>query len=125
MSKENDTKTCQLKNSEGGKVQIANEVVAIIAGLAATEVEGVDSMAGGITNEIISKIGINNLSKGVTINVANNTVAASLALNLKYGYNVPDVSTKVQEKVKLAIENMTGLSVREVNVQIEGIEIPQ
>lgn len=125
MSKETVTKTCQLKNTDGGKIQVANEVVAIIAGLAATEVEGVESMAGDITNEIISKIGINNLSKGVRVTVENNTVAVNLALNLKYGYPVPGVSTKVQEKVKTTIHNMTGLLVKEVNVQIEGIEIPQ
>ena len=123
MSKENEAKVCQIKNSENGSVLIANEVVAIIAGLAATEVEGVASMAGNITNEIIAKMGINNLSKGVTVSVNENTVSVNLALNLKAGYTIPDVSTKVQERVKNSIENMTGLSVHEVNVRIEGIEI--
>lgn len=123
MAKENDSKVCQIKSSEGGKVQIANEVVAIIAGLAATEVEGVASMAGGVTNELIAKMGINNLSKGVAVNVSESGVTASLALNLKAGYTVPAVSTKVQERVKNAIENMTGLTVHEVNIRIEGIEV--
>ena len=125
MAKEFDAKACQLGDMEGGKVMIANEVVAVIAGLAATEVEGVESMEGGITNDLISKIGINNLSKGVSVNVSNNTVAVSLALNIRFGYAIPDVSKKVQERVKSQIESMTGLSVREINVKIEGIEIPQ
>src|SRR5699024_9758027 len=94
-----------------GEVQIADEVVAIIAGLAATEVEGVDSMAGNITNELVGKLGMRNLSKGVKIDVTEEHVCVDLSLYLKYGYNIPDVSAKVQDKVKTAIENMTGLTV--------------
>ena len=93
-----------------GEVQIADEVVAIIAGLAATEVEGVDSMAGNITNELVGKLGMKNLSKGVKVDVTEEHVSVDLSLNMKYGYNIPDVSEKVQEKVKSAIENMTGLT---------------
>ena len=90
-----------------GEVKIADEVVAIIAGLAATEVEGVASMAGNITNELISKLGMKNLSKGVKVDVLEGVVTVSLALNLKYNYNIMDVSGKVQEKVKNAIENLS------------------
>ncbi len=108
-----------------GTVQIADDVVAIIAGLAATEVEGVSSMAGNITKEIISKFGMKNLSKGVKVNVADGDVSVEVALNVAYGYNVPDVSVKVQEKVKSAIENMTGLNVAEVNVKIAGVDLEQ
>lgn len=106
-----------------GEVQIADEVVAIIAGLAATEVEGVASMAGNITNELISKLGMKNLSKGVKVDVLEGVVTVSLALNLKYNYNIMDISVKVQEKVKAAIENMTGLEVADVNVKIAGVEM--
>ncbi len=108
-----------------GTVQIADDVVAIIAGLAATEVEGVSSMAGNITKEIISKFGMKNLSKGVKVNVTDGQVSVEVALNVAYGYNVPDVSVKVQEKVKSAIENMTGLNVAEVNVKIAGVALEQ
>ena len=94
-----------------GEVQIADEVVAIIAGLAATEVEGVDSMAGNITNELVGKLGMKNLSKGVKVDVTEEHVSVDLSLNMKYGYNIPDVSEKVQDRVKTAIENMTGLHV--------------
>ena len=108
-----------------GTVQIADDVVAIIAGLAATEVDGVSSMAGNITKEIISKFGMKNLSKGVKVNVTEGDVSVEVALNVAYGYNVPDVSVKVQEKVKSAIENMTGLNVAEVNVKIAGVDLEQ
>ena len=91
-----------------GKVQIADEVVAIIAGLAATEVEGVASMAGNITNELVGKLGMKNLSKGVKVDVLENVVCVNLNLNLEYGYSIPETCKKVQEKVKTAIENMTG-----------------
>ncbi len=106
-----------------GEVRIADEVVAIIAGLAATEVDGVDSMAGNITNELVGKLGMKNLSKGVKVDVTEEHVSVDLSLNIKYGYNIPDVSGRVQERVKSAIENMTGLTVLDVNVRIAGVNI--
>ena len=106
-----------------GEVQIADEVVAIIAGLAATEVEGVDSMAGNITNELVGKLGMKNLSKGVKVTVTEEHVSVDLSLNMKYGYSIPAVSEKVQDKVKTAIENMTGLTVLEVNIKIAGVNM--
>ena len=112
-------------NGKLGEVQIADEVVAIIAGLAATEVEGVASMAGNITNELISKLGMKNLSKGVKVDVTEEHVSVDLSLNIKYGYNIPEVSEKVQEKVKSAIENMTGLTVLDVNIKIAGVNLAE
>ncbi len=106
-----------------GEVRIADEVVAIIAGLAATEIEGVDSMAGNITNELVGKLGMKNLSKGVKVDVTEEHVSVDLSLNIKYNYSIPDVSEKVQERVKSAIENMTGLNVLDVNVKIAGVNI--
>ena len=108
-----------------GEVQIADEVVAIIAGLAATEVEGVDSMAGNITNELVGKLGMKNLSKGVKVEVTEEHVSVNMALTLKYGYSIPDVCEKVQEKVKNAIENMTGLTVLDVNIKIAGVSLEE
>ena len=93
-----------------GEVKIADEVVAIIAALAATEVEGVASMAGNITNDLIARLGMKNLSRGVKVDVLEGIVTVSLALVLKYGYNIMDVSAKIQEKVKAAVENMKGFS---------------
>ena len=108
-----------------GEVRIADEVVAIIAGLAATEVEGVDSMAGNITNELVGKLGMKNLSKGVKGDVTEEHVSVDLSLNLKYGYNIPDVSERVQDRVKSAIENMTGLTVLDVNIRIAGVNLAE
>lgn len=108
-----------------GKVQIADEVVAIIAGLAATEVEGVASMAGNITNELVGKLGMKNLSKGVKVDVLENVVCVNLNLNLEYGYSIPETCRKVQDKVKTAIENMTGLQVSDVNISIASVEMEQ
>ena len=106
-----------------GEVRIADEVVAIIAGLAATEVDGVDSMAGNITNELVGKLGMKNLSKGVKVDVTEEHVSVDLSLNIKYGYNIPDVSERVRDRVKSAIENMTGLTVLDVNIRIAGVNI--
>ena len=110
-------------DSSMGEVKIADEVVAIIAALAATEVEGVASMAGNITNELISRLGMKNLSKGVKVDVLEGVVTVSLALNMKYNYSIMDVSAKVQEKVKSAVENMTGPEVADVNVKVAGVEM--
>ncbi|MEZ3467574.1 MAG: Asp23/Gls24 family envelope stress response protein [Schaedlerella sp.] len=116
--------TYDIQNEAGlGDVKIADEVVAIIAGLAATEVEGVASMAGNITNELISKLGMKKLSRGVKVDVLEGVVTVSLALNLKYNYSIVDVTARVQEKVKSAIENMTGLEVADINIRVAGVEM--
>ena len=118
-----DRKAYMIKDDNLGEVRIADEVVAIIAGLAATEVEGVSSMAGNITNELVSKLGMKNLSKGVKVLVTDRTVDVDLALNIDYGYSIMKVSEKVQDKVKSAIENMTGLGVSRVNVRIASVDL--
>lgn len=115
--------TINIKSDESGEIKVADEVVAIIAGLAATEVEGVSSMAGNITNEIVSRLGMKNLSKGIQIEIADNEVVVDVALNIAYGYSIPEVSTKVQEKVTSAIETMTGLSVATINVRIASVDM--
>ena len=116
-------KVFKIKDDKLGEVHIADEVVAIIAGLAATEVEGVGSMAGNITNELVSKLGMKNLSKGVKVDIIEENVEVEVALNISYGYSIPDVSAKVQEKVKTAIETMTGLHVAVVNVKIATVDM--
>ena len=100
-------------------------MVAIIAGLAATEVDGVDSMAGNITNELVGKLGMKNLSKGVKVEVTEEHVSVDLSLNNKYGFSIPEVCEKVQDKVKSAIENMTGLTVLDVNIKIAGVSMEE
>lgn len=122
-----DNRTTHTIHEDGniGEVQIADDVVAIIAGLAATEVEGVASMYGNITNELVSKLGMKNLAKGVKAFLNDNEVTVDLALNVKFGYSIKTVSAKVQEKVKAAIENMTGLTVNLVNIRIANIIVEQ
>ena len=104
-----------------GEVKIADEVVTIIAGLAATEVEGVASMGGNITNELVGKLGMKNLSKGVKVTILEGVVTVDLTLNIDFGKNILDVSRMVQDKVKTSIENMTGLEVADVNIRIAEI----
>ena len=108
-----------------GEVRIADEVVAIIAGLAASEVEGVASMAGNVTRELIGKLGNKSLAKGVRITVEDKTVRVALAINIQYGYSVPTTCSKIQNKVKTAIETMTGLEVAEVNIKIVNVTMEQ
>jgi len=106
-----------------GQVNIADEVVTVVAALAATEVDGVASMAGNITNELVGKLGVKNLSKGVKVSVENGVVAVDLNLNIEYGKNILETSRKVQEKVKSSIETMTGLEVADVNIHIAGVNM--
>ena len=124
MSKE-EKRGVHMIHADGqlGEVQIADEVVATIAGLAATEVEGVASMAGNVTKELIGKLGVKNLSKGVKVLVTDNNVDVDLALNIDYGYSIMEVSEKVQDRVKSAIENMTGLEVSMVNIRIMNVNM--
>ena len=116
-------KTFQIKSDTIGDIRVSEEVVAIIAGLAATEVEGVSSMAGNITNEIVSKLGMKNLSKGIFVEVLDGEIKVDVALNIAYGYAIPEISAKVQEKVKSSVENMTGLTVAVVNIRIASVDM--
>ena len=120
---EDNRKSLKIKEDKIGEIRVADDVVSIIAGLAATEVEGVSSMAGNITNEIVAKTGIKNLSKGVHVDVMDGIVTADLNLNIKYGYAIPEVSGNVQERVRTAIETMTGLTVGTINVRIASVDM--
>ena len=106
-----------------GTVKIADDVVAMIAGLACMEVEGVGAMAGNVGNELLDKVGVKSLTKGVKVYVTGKKVKTDVALLVAYGYNIPAVSQKVQDRVKSAIENMTGLEVTDVNVRIAGVNV--
>ncbi len=125
MSKEEKNTYTIKGDAQVGEVKIADEVVAVIAGLAALEVEGVASMAGNATSELISKLGKKAVSKGVKIDVLDGIVTVSLALNISYGYNIKDVTVKVQEKVKSAIETMTALEVADVNIRVAGVAVSE
>ena len=117
-------KTYKIKSDTVGDIRIADEVVAIIAGLAATEVEGVSSLAGNLTNEVISKAGMNKLSKGVKIVTdEDNQLSVRLSINISYGYEIPKICSQVQEKVKTAIETMVGMEVVNVDIKIAAVSV--
>ena len=108
-----------------GTVKVADEVVAIIAGLAATEVRGVAHLAGNITNDMVARVGVKKLSHSVRVEVLENMVTIDLALEVDLGCSIPEVSLQVQEKVKNAVENMTGMKVTDVNIQIAGVKMSE
>ena len=104
-----------------GDIRIADEVIRIVASLAAQEVPGVVSMSGGITDGINRFLGKENASKGVRLKFEGRTVNASIYLNVEYGYCIPEIALEVQEKVKEAVEAMTGYEVQFVDVNVEGV----
>lgn len=112
-----------IDDPEYGQIKIADEVVGVIAGLAATEVPGVAGMSGGIAGGIAEMLGRKNLSKGVKVEVGEKEAAVDLFIIVEYGAKIPDVSWQIQESVKKAIETMTGLNVVEVNIHIQGVDM--
>lgn len=104
-----------------GTIRIADEVVGIVAGLAATEIPGVAGMSAGLVGGIAEMLGKKNLSKGVKVEVGEKEAAVDLFIIVEYGVRIPDVALKVQENVKRAIESMTGLDVVEVNIHVQGV----
>ncbi|MGN0131853.1 MAG: Asp23/Gls24 family envelope stress response protein [Lachnospiraceae bacterium] len=126
MEKEMERDAYMLKEDDNnGAVSIADDVVAMIASLAAGEVEGVGAMVGNITNELMSRVGMKKLTKGVKVEVADEKVSVDLAITIDYGHNIPETCRNVQQKVKNAIENMTGLEVDVVNIRIAGINMKE
>ncbi|KGG81426.1 Asp23/Gls24 family envelope stress response protein [Caloranaerobacter azorensis] len=109
--------------SEYGQIKIADEVVGIIAGLAATEVKGVAGMSGGIAGGISEMLGRKNLSKGVKVEVGEKEAAIDLYIIVEYGAKIPEVAWEIQENVKNAVQTMTGLNVVEVNIHVQGVHI--
>ncbi len=111
--------------TELGEVRIAEEVVSIIAGLAATDIEGVASMSGGIGGGIAEVLGRKNLSKGIKVEVGTEEAKVDIFIVVDYGARIPDVAWDIQESVKKTVENMTGLSVSQVNVHVQGVQFPR
>ena len=108
-----------------GDVKINSEVIAIIAGVAAVDIEGISGMSGGLTGEIAEMLGRKNLSKGVKVEVGEKEAAIDLYVIVEYGCRIPEVAWKCQEKVKAAVEEYCGLDVVEVNIHVQGININQ
>ncbi len=117
-------KALEKKDGSLGSIRIADEVVGIIAGLAATEIDGIAGMSGGLVGGIAEMLGKKNFAKGVKVEVGEREAAVDLYIIVKYGVRIPDVALSVQENVKQAIESMTGLSVVEVNIHVQGVGFP-
>ncbi|MCH5583593.1 Asp23/Gls24 family envelope stress response protein [Shimazuella sp. AN120528] len=111
--------------AEQNLIQISNDVVAVIAGLTASRANGIASMSGGITEGWAKRVGGKNMRKGVSVEAGEVETAVSLRVIVEFGVPIHDVCRKLQKEVKHAIENMTGLSVVEVNVKVEGVEIKE
>ena len=110
-------------NGDGG-VNISEEVVGIIAGLGATEVEGVESLAGNLTSDQISKAGMGRLSKALkVVDADEGKIVIRMSINMKYGYEIPKVCSQVQDKVKQAVETMTGLEVTAVDIRVATVGV--
>lgn len=120
-----DKRVERTEHNDVGSIRIADEVVGIIAGMAATEVPGVAGMSGGLVGGIAEMLGKRNLSKGVKVEVGEREAAVDLFIIVEYGVRIPDVALGVQENVKKAIESMTGLDVVEVNVHVQGVGFAQ
>ena len=110
-----------LSEDDIGAVRVADEVVSVIAGLAATDIEGIAGMSVGLVGGIAEMLGRKNLSKGVKVEVGEREAAVDLYIIVKFGVRIPEVALNVQERVKEAIEQMTGLKVVEVNVHVQGV----
>ncbi len=106
-----------------GELRIADDVVAHIAGIAATEVEGVSATAGNVPVELMNIVGLKSSGKAIKVEMDGAACIVNIGLIIKYGYHIPDVCRKVQERIKTAIETMTGLSVKEIRIRVEGIDM--
>lgn len=105
-----------------GFIQVADDVVTAIAGLAVTEVDGVACLTGGITREVIAKLGKKNLARGIRVTYEEEGLRVDVSMEIRFGYNIVEVSKNIQEKVKSTLQTMTGLNCAVVNVRISGID---
>ncbi|NLY43183.1 MAG: Asp23/Gls24 family envelope stress response protein [Clostridiaceae bacterium] len=108
-------------NEEMGSIKIADEVVAIIAGIEAANIKGVAGMSSGIAGGLADMLGRKNLAKGIKVDIKEQEAIIDLFITVEYGCRIPEVAWEVQEKVKSAVETMTGLKVSKVNIHVQGV----
>ena len=126
MEKEEIVENLVDENTEDNSIQIADEVVSVIAGVAVSEIPGVYSMAGGIAggiSEVLKKK--KNLSKGIKVEIVGNIAKIDVSIIVEYGTRIPDIAFEIQNRIKKAVENMTGLKVSNVNVHVQGVNTQQ
>ena len=108
--------------TENEGIQISSDVVAVIAGVAVSEVQGVSGMSGGFAGGITEVLsGKKNLAKGIKVDINEDTAKIDVNIIVEYGSRIPDVAFEIQNRVKKSVENMTGLKVEEVNVHVQGV----
>ena len=117
---ENKVEEIKVENSEGEGIRIANDVIAAIANKAASEVPGVYSMSGGISDVFGKK-----MSKGIKVDAGEKSTKIDVNIIVEYGVRIPDIAFEIQNRVKKAVESMTGLEVLEVNVHVQGVNLPE
>ncbi len=125
---ENETKkveNVEVKETEVNGIKIAEEVVAKIAGIAASEVKGVFGMNGGLVEGFSEIFGKKSFSKGVKVQVTEKDATIDLYIIVEYGCRIPDIAWEIQNRVKTSVENMTGLKVLEVNIHVQGVNLPK
>lgn len=109
-------------NENSGSIKISDEVIATIASVAVSEIDGVCGLMGSIAGELALKFGKKNVNKGIKV-VSNDTEATiDISLIVKYGIRIPEIAWEVQENVKKSVESMSGLSVTKVNIHVAGVE---
>ena len=114
-----------VNEAEVNGIKIAEDVVATIAGMATAEVKGVAGMKGGIAGGLSEMFGKKNFSSGVKVQVSEKDTSIDIYIIVEYGMRIPDVAWEIQNRVKTAVENMTGLRVLEVNIHVQGVNLPK
>ena len=125
MAQENEKAQGKSSSEEIGTVRIADDVVATIIAYTAMEVEGVADLQGSAGQGILRKAGVSRPAMGVKVDMQDGNVKADLSITMDYGYNIPATCSKIQTRVKQAVESMTGLVAEDINVRIAGIRMPQ
>ena len=115
----------EVKETEINGIKISEEVVAQIAGKAASEVAGVAGMSGSLASGISEMLGKRNFSKGVKVQVGEKETIIDLYIIVEYGARIPDIAFEIQNKVKTVVENMTGLKVVDINIHVQGLNLPK
>ncbi len=115
----------EVKETEINGIKISEEVVAQIAGKAASEIPGVAGMSGGLASGISEMLGKRNFSKGVKVQVGEKETIIDLFIIVEYGARIPDIAWEIQNKVKTVVENMTGLKVVDINIHVQGLNLPK
>lgn len=121
---QDESKTAETENSENTEngIEISNDVIAVIAGVAVSEVQGVASMSGGFAGGITEVLsGKKNMAKGIKVDKTENTAKIDVNIIVEYGSRIPDVAFEIQNRVKKSVESMTGFKVEEVNVHVQGV----